>query len=86
MFVLPHAVLAKFAFGGFFLPHGFCLICFHRDPQRATGPQAARSLPEPPHGPKHSPVDLRTSFDDKYKEIAEVKNYSFDSRAYNCCF
>ncbi|XP_060087582.1 AMP deaminase 2 isoform X1 [Heteronotia binoei] len=33
--------------------------------------QPARSLPGPPHCLKHFPVDLRTSMDGKYKEIAE---------------
>ncbi|KAK2526575.1 Ampd2 [Columba guinea] len=33
--------------------------------------QSARSLPGPPHCLKHFPVDLRTSMDGKYKEIAE---------------
>lgn len=34
--------------------------------------QSARSLPGTPHCLKHFPVDLRTSMDGKYKEIAEV--------------
>nr|XP_025045019.1 AMP deaminase 2 [Pelodiscus sinensis] len=41
----------------------------------ALGPrtlQSARSLPGTPHCLKHFPVDLRTSMDGKYKEIAEV--------------
>ncbi|XP_076214431.1 AMP deaminase 2-like [Aptenodytes patagonicus] len=33
--------------------------------------QSARSLPGTPHCLKHFPVDLRTSMDGKYKEIAE---------------
>lgn len=36
--------------------------------------QSARSLPGTPHCLKHFPVDLRTSMDGKYKEIAEVSH------------
>lgn len=51
-------------------------LCLLTDLCAASGPKPLkpqRSLPGTPVSLTHFPIDLRTSMEEKYKEIAEVK-------------